>query len=356
MTYVRVKGFQVFKDRHGKARCYHRATRTAVDLAKFPMGSAEFLAECLRITALMDKAAIARAGTLGKLIEKYRAHAAFTDLAPRTRDDYQKVLDYLKPIADTPLNRFNPPLVVKIRDKAGEAKGRRFGTYVKTVLSVVFGWGVERGELPVNPAFKIKAIRRPKDAPEANRPWRDHERDAVLAALPPRLVPPIALMMFTGMDPGDALKLPRSAIRDGMIDSRRGKTGVPMWIPMASTLRDLLVAAPAHDAVTVCANGMGRPWTDAGFRTEWRKVRMKLEKAEAVEPGLTLKGLRHTVATILAESGLDDRAVADMLSQKTLAMAQHYSRRADKTRKVAGIVESFEAEVNRRATKVVKPA
>lgn len=71
--------------------------------------------------------------------------------------------------------------------------------------------------------------------------------------------------------------------------------------------------------------------------------------------GLALNGLPHTVATILAEMGMDDRTIADMLGQRTLAMAQHYSRRANRARKLTGVVENFDAEVNRRRTKVVKP-
>jgi hypothetical protein len=43
MTVVRVKGFQIFDDRHGRRRCYHRRTRIAIDLVKYPIGSAEFL-------------------------------------------------------------------------------------------------------------------------------------------------------------------------------------------------------------------------------------------------------------------------------------------------------------------------
>ena len=42
MTVVRVKGFKIFKDRHGRKRCYHRKTGEKIDLAKAPMGSAEF--------------------------------------------------------------------------------------------------------------------------------------------------------------------------------------------------------------------------------------------------------------------------------------------------------------------------
>jgi len=56
------------------------------------------------------------------------------------------------------------------------------------------------------------------------------------------------------------------------------------------------------------------------------------------------------------EAGFDDRTIADMLAQETIEMAGHYSRRADRTRKITGTVEIFEAEVNRRKTKTVKPS
>jgi hypothetical protein len=97
----------------------------------------------------------------------------FQDLAPRTRSDYQKIFDYLRPIADTALARFDRPLVVRIRDKAAASRGRRTGNYVKAVLSIIFGWGRERGLIPGNPASGIKGLRRLKGAPEANRPWSD---------------------------------------------------------------------------------------------------------------------------------------------------------------------------------------
>ena len=45
MTRVRVKGFKIFNDRHGKPCCYHRATGIAVDLQKNPIGTAGFLSE-----------------------------------------------------------------------------------------------------------------------------------------------------------------------------------------------------------------------------------------------------------------------------------------------------------------------
>jgi integrase len=59
-------------------------------------------------------------------------------------------------------------------------------------------------------------------------------------------------------------------------------------------------------------------------------------------------GLQHTVATILAEMGYNGRDIADLLGQKTTVMGEHYSGRANRTRKIAAIVTRFEEEVKRR--------
>ncbi|MEO4042138.1 tyrosine-type recombinase/integrase [Hoeflea sp. CAU 1731] len=289
------------------------------------------------------------------LISRYRAHQAFTDLSPRTQRDYQRCFDYLQPIADTPLSKFTSPLVVKIRDRAAEQKGRRFGNYIKTVLSLLFSWGRERGYLKENPAYKIRGIRKPRGALDANRPWAGDERDAVLSALPDHMLLPVVLMMYCGLDPQDAILLPRNAVKDGFIDAKRGKTGEPVWFPLPEPVKTILRTTPRHDAVTLCANSWGRPWTVSGFRSSWRPVRMELEKENRVRKGLTLKGLRHTVATILSEMGYDERTIADMLGQKTIEMARHYSRRANKAKKMTAVISEFDAEVNRRRTKLVKP-
>src|SRR5260370_18552451 len=102
MTAVRVKGFQIFEDRHGKWRCYHRKTGTKIDLSKAPLGSAEFFAECARLVEFA-KSTTPKPGTLGLLIAAYRPPTAFQDLPPRPHSDYHPVFGYLQPIAYTTL-------------------------------------------------------------------------------------------------------------------------------------------------------------------------------------------------------------------------------------------------------------
>lgn len=348
MTIIRVKGFQIFCDRLGRPRCYHRKTRARIDLAKAPIGSTEFFAECARIAAHDAKTQPAKPGSLGLLIGEYRKSPAFLDLAPRTRADYDGLFEYLRPIADTPLAQFDRTLVVRIRDKAAATLGRRRGNYVKTALSIVFSWGLERGFAHDNPASGIKGVKRQKGALEANRPWSDEERETVLAEASSSLRPALALMMFTGLGPKDAMTLPRNFVKGREIATRRSKTGEPVFWPMPAPLVAILAVAPAHMATTLCASSRGRPWAQGGFSAVWRKFRRKLEGEGKVGPGLTLYGLRHTLAVILRESGADERTIADALGQRTIEMARHYAKGADLRGKMRGVVKSFDAELAKR--------
>lgn len=338
-------------------RAYHRKTGEKIDCLKFEVYSLAFDMEVHRINQLHTEQE-AKPGTLGMLIKKYRASAEFIDgeigKSQRTQSDYQRVFDYLKAIEDTPLIWFTQARVVKIRDKAYVKLKRKWANYVVTVLSVLFKWGRLRGYVKDNPAAEIPAIPRPKSMADANRPWQDAEREAVLSAIPAHMKLPMALMMYCGLDPSDAVKLPRNGVKDGMLDTRRGKTGVPVWIPLPSPLVEILEAAPKHDAITLCANSRGKPWSYSGFSSNWDKLKDKYLEQGLIQPGLTLKGLRHTVASILAELGYNDRTIADMLGQETEAMARRYSKRANRTRKMKGVVADFEQEVNRRKTEVVK--
>lgn len=351
MTRVPIKGFKIFTDRFGHLRCYHRATKEKIDLKAAPLGSAAFMAEVARIGSIATPDAAPKAGTLGSLVAKYRAHAAFGDLSPQTRSDYQKVFDYLKDIDGTSLERFTKPFVVKVRDKAAERKGRRFGNYVKAVLSLLFAWGSERGHIAANTAHGIKDLRKKKGEPDANRPWSDAEREAVLAAAPPHILTPVALMMFTGLGPKDALSLKRDHYRDGEIATSRSKTGEPVFWPVPVPLAMILAAAPNHAAETLCANSDGKPWTLSGFRASWRPIRLRLEAAGKVQPGLTLYGLRHTLAVIIREVGHDERAIADALGQRTIEMARHYAKGADLAPKMRSLVATLDAEFARRSAK-----
>jgi len=72
----------------------------------------------------------------------------------------------------------------------------------------------------------------------------------------------------------------------------------------------------------------GEPWTPMGWNASWGKFRRQLEAEGVIGKGPTCHELRHTLGARLREAGADDRTIADVLGQRSTAMARHYSENA----------------------------
>lgn len=329
MVDFHVKGLNKVKAK-GRVYYYHRATGKRI---RADFGTSAFLAEIEQIVArqqgcLGDRIAYP-SGTLGALVAAYRGSPEFAGLAPRTRADYQAVLDYLKPIDAELLSTLTKSDVIAIRDAAFAARKRRFANYVVSVLSLMLNWGLVRALAPMNPAGDVPKIRRPRGLPKANRRWTREELDVVLSAAPPELQLPIALAVCTGMREGDVLVFPWSGYERGVVTRRAAKTGYSIEIPAHPVLRGLLDAAPRCSPVVV-VGARGRPFTLNGFRARFFKLIRALQAEGRVQPGLTFHGLRTTTATLLAEAGCDTQTIMAITGHTTEAMVAHYTREASR--------------------------
>ena len=154
----------------------------------------------------------------------------------------------------------------------------------------------------------------------------------------------LTLCAFTGLRKGDALTLTKAAhdAESGWIATNTAKTGRKVQWLVIAPLRAILDAARGHDAITIAATSKGRPWSVSGFGTAWQRLRTRLEAEGEIGPGLTLHGLRHSVAHVLAEQGFSLRTIANALGQSSEAMARHYTRRADLTRNMVRVGEILE--------------
>ena len=358
MTYIRVSGFKIFKDRHGKARCYHRKTGIKIDLERAPIGSAAFIAECEKITALTVAVEGSKPGTLGGLISTYFGLEHFANLSPTTRRDYRQCSAFLEPIFDTPVVKIDTPLLSRVHDRASEKIGWRRANMVRTFLSEVSRHCVPRGLIDRNYVTAVIPKARPKGLARANRPWTLDECQIIMELAPVQIKGVIALMMHTGIDPSDALALKKADVADGFIWGERGKTQSDLAVPISDKLRVVLDLLPKHGAQTLLANTRGQTWTYNGFSTVWDRFKKPLQVKGLIGEGLTLKGLRHRMATELRTSGVNLRDIADVLGQKTESMPLWYSRDAvlaGKNLQTMIYLEGPEAKAV-RATKVVKPA
>lgn len=351
MTIMRLKGLKkYYEPKAAKWYYYHRKSGRPITAE---WRTAAFAAELARIEEEFSGRGEAKKGTLGPLIASYKATSKFTELKPRTKSDYQKVFDYLQPLAPAPLLEMTPGWVARLREAAFKKRKRRFANYVLAVLSVLLSHAVELELLTSNPVASVKKVRRPKGMPDANRPWTKEECDAVIAAAPIHLKVVIGLCMYTGMREGDALSATWSIYKDGAISTVTNKAGVPIWWPCPSKLTAILKDAIRGDALQIALTSRRTPWTESGFQSSWRKFRLELEKQGKVQPKLTIHGLRHTVGTLLREEGFDYRSIADALGQNDTKMAEHYSKGADLKKKMVGVGAALERAQNGSGTKDV---
>lgn len=322
---------------------YHRASgKRLVEDPRTAAGMLEVAALDHRAKAASAAQAAAQ-GTIAGLWSLYLLSPEWRGLKPRTRSDYQAVRDWLGPAAEKAVLRaVTTRQVIGLRDKAFEAKGRRFSTYVIQVLRMLFGWGKARGHLDGNPAVGVPAIRRPIGGTHANRAWSQVEINAFIASAPPQLVVPFALGFFAGMRQGDALITTWAAYDGATLRWIAGKNGELVIAPVTGPFKKILDEAKARrgNALQIATTSTGSAWSQSGFRATFFKHVRKLTKAGHLQPGCTFHGLRHTLASGARDAGESESRVAAAIGDRSPAMAQIYGRDADRSGAQASILEA----------------
>jgi integrase len=341
-TVMRIKGLKRYRHpKTGIIYTYHRATGRRL---KAEFGSAEFIGELAALDAEANRKPKPRAiaGTISGLFEMYRQSSAFQQLKPRVRKGYEDAIAFvLERIRNMPLEEVTPGFIAQMRDKITNQRSWHFANEVRKVLSVAFSIACESGIVDTNPVKDTKRAKRPASAPRRNRAWTYEERVVVMRRAPQHLKMPIALAMYMGWREGDVLRLPKTARRGMWFSLTTQKTGEYAEMPIPRPLVAILKECGEHEAITLCANSSGQPWTQDGFSASFRKFLKRLEKEGVIGEGLTFHGLRHTTATVLKEAGASDEDIAVWLTHSP-QMARHYSRDASKRERRKAIVKNFD--------------
>lgn len=340
---------------------YHRATGERIMAQE---GTAAFMAE---IEALDKKVAgnQPKDGTLSGLTVAYKKSPEWEALKPRTRKDYDRVFDYLRPMGEMPLVQIDGPFMYGLRDKAFKKHKRRFANYVIQVVRLLLKWGKARGHVEVNAAAGVEKIRRPKGMGKANRAWHDNEREIVLAEASIEMRAMIALGMFAALREGDACAVKRNGYDGKLIEAVASKNDEHLWIPAHFRLCEILKeAAKARaekmhrraqrrkvlpmDPPTLCVTSHGTAWTESGLRASFFKLVRRLEQEGKVKPGLTFHGLRHTVGRLIVEAGGTARDVQIILGDRSEAMGKLYSEEHERKKLATATVRRLERNERRR--------
>lgn len=295
-------------------------------------GGADYMRRYAELLAILDvRPKRAAPGSVSEAVDGYRASTEFAALAPKTRRDYERMLDYLAPIGDEPLAGVKRHHVRLIWDHLKDRP--RTARLFAQVASRLFTWGMDRGLLDVNPAAGIRRVGKP----EPHRAWTDAEVAAFAASTPPEpYLTAFLLALHTGQRQGDILAMTRSRYDGATISVRQSKTGVALRIPVHSILKRHLDGLPARSMMLVAGDG-GAPIPIDTFRHVFRN----LIRAAGLH-GITFHGLRATAATRLAEAGCSPHQIAAITGHKSLSMVEKYTNSARQELLGAQAIERLE--------------
>lgn len=215
--------------------------------------------------------------------------------------------------------------------------------HVLTFIKRLYNWHIEVDLLPEgsNPASKIKL---PKFDNRMSQPLSREEARSLLLFLSNhdnrQMAVITSLALLTGRRQGELLKLTHKDIdlTRGTMHCRDTKNGSNQSFPLSTHAIELL-----EEAHTFSPDGQLFKYSKDGFKTNWYRLRDKLVRINVISnPKFRFHDLRHTYATLLANSGVVDiYTLQKLMGHSDITLTQRYSHLMDSTMKQAtGVLDS----------------
>lgn len=328
---LKLKYVNEYRDRQGKLRRYFRKGSIRGTLPG-EIGSVEFMSAYQAFLA--EKPELARRpvhqDSLAKLIIDFYGSRLFTDRKPSTRQLYRYALD---PVAKEHGHRSASTMTAEnaetIINKIGATRPG-MGNLTRAVLRRVMHLAVKQKLRKDNPLLGIEAFKVGEHHTWTDAELRQYE-DKWRIGTRQRLA--YALLLYTGQRVGDAAKMSRADVSDGLIHVVQQKTGADIWVPIHPDLAKAMRAHPAN-GLTLIGDANGRPLKRASLSALVRSaVRSAGLPSRCVSHGLRKASMRR-----LAEAGATASQIAAISGHRTLKEVERYTKAADqKTMARAGM-------------------
>jgi integrase len=189
----------------------------------------------------------------------------------------------------------------------------------------LYRWAAKAGLVPADPTVNAD---RPKKRQSGGFPvWTEDDVIAFERRWPLGTKERVwfALLLYTGLRRGDAVRLGRQHVSDGIATIKTEKTGTIVSIPILPPLAQAIAAGPTGDLAFIC--GVGRkPLTKESFGN--------LFKLACLEAGVnkSAHGVRKIGATRAAMAGATTHELNAIFGWTGTEMAARYTREADRKR------------------------
>lgn len=312
-------------NRHGKTVWYVRRGRGARVRIRAEYGTPEFQAEYDEAISGVTKNALRapRSGTLQWLYGKYREAEAWSKLSKSTRRARENIFKGVLETAGA------EPYADIDRESIQEAKDRRRETPHQCrcfldAMRGLFRWALAAGYVKVDPTAGVPNPERRKS--EGFKAWdaEDVARYEARWAAGTKERVWLHVLLYIGCRRGDAVKLGRQHVRDGVLTftTEKGREVIEVTRRIEPELAATLAQGPCGDLIWICGVH-GRPFVKESFGNMFKDA--------CVAAGIRDKsahGLRKLSATMWADRGATPHELMAMFGWMSLQMAELYTRKA----------------------------
>lgn len=313
--------------RHGKLAWYVRIGKGQRSRIRAAFGTAEFDAEYQ--AAISGKPRIKRGpseGSLTWLLDRYRETKAWQHLSLATRRQRENIfLHVIKTAGDQPYSKITTATITAGRDRRSDtpAQARNF----LDAMRGLFRWALGAKINKTDPTAGVENPPRVKGP--GFRMWTEDEMEAYERRWPigTRQRVWLDVLAYTGLRRGDAVRIGRQHVRDGVATLKVEKGGfdTTVTLPILPVLARTLAAGPCGD-LSFIVGERGKPFVKESFGTAFKEAC----KAAGV-PG-SAHGVRKIAATRAANQGATVAELEAIFGWKGGTMASLYTRDADRVR------------------------
>lgn len=315
-------------NRHGKAVWYVRVEKGPRIRIRGAYGSPEFKAAYDAAVAgnPLEPPGKPKNGSLLWLFEQYRQTTAWTELSHATRKQRENILKHVMEKSGLePFKLVTRKAVVAGRDRRKDtpAQARNF----LDAMRGLFRWALEADHVTIDPTAGVTNPER-KSGPGFEI-WSEEEVDRYERRWPigTRQRVWMAVLLYTGLRRGDAVRLGRQHVKDGVATLRTEKSGetITVTLPVLPALREVLDAGPCGELAFICGE-KGTPLTKESFGNLFH------DACRSAGVKKSAHGLRKIGATRAANNGATVAELEAIFGWSGGGMASLYTRAADRAR------------------------
>jgi integrase len=215
-------------------------------------------------------------GSLAWLIDRYRETGEWTILSLATRRLRENIFKHVTDSAGIqPAAKISTAAIMAARDRRTPIQAKHF----MSAMRGLFRWAFRAKLIKSDPTAGVNDLSLPKT--DGHLAWSDDDVTAYEARWPIGTRQRIwfDVLAYTGLRRGDAVRLGRQHVRNGLMTIKTEKTGAVVTLPILATLAETLSAGPCGD-LTFIAGKHGRPLT----RVVWQSVSRSVSRCPSDEP------------------------------------------------------------------------